>query len=360
MTTQIPARSAVVSSPDYPFTPIDAPIKLDQNEGPDDFPESLKAEALARLAGTAWNRYPDLYAESLCEAIARFEGWPVSGVVAATGSNVLIALLIELSGLDSRVVTVTPSFPLYGLDAKLLGARLTEVPLRPDFGINVAAVCEALREPAAVAGQPKGAVFIPQPHGPTGSIASERDLEAIAAESEGWLLVIDEAYWQFAGKDCRTLARRFPNVLLLRTFSKAWGLAGLRLGYALTSEPIARQLRKLVPPFPVSVLQSAVAEVAISRAEYMQDRVERIVRERERIAAALGTHPIWQVFPSAANFLLIRTPDARRAHEALLADGVLVRRQDSNYDLQGCFRVTVGTPAENDRFISAAWRAAVT
>jgi histidinol-phosphate aminotransferase len=355
---QPPIRHAVDSSPDYPFTPVDAPVKLDQNEAPDDLPESLKEAALTQLAGTAWNRYPELHAESLCAAIAEFEDWPTSGVVAATGSNVLIPLLIELSALGGRVVTVTPNFALYGLDARLLGADLTEVPLRPDFSIDVAAVSAALRGLPLLVGQPKGVVFIPQPHAPTGSIATDDDLETIAAESDGWLLVIDEAYWQFAAKDSKDLARRFPNVVLLRTFSKAWGLAGLRLGYALASEQVGRQLRKLVPPFPVSVLQSAVAELALSCPGYMRERVERTVQERARIVSALDAHPAWKVFPSAANFLLIRTPDARQAYESLLTEGVLVRRQDSYYGLRGCVRVTVGTPEENDRFIAAAWKQA--
>jgi histidinol-phosphate aminotransferase len=346
-----PIRSAVRSSPDYPFVPVEAAVKLDQNEGADDLPEALKARVLERLAREPWHRYPDLNAEALCRAIGEHAGWPASGVVVTTGSNVLIALLIQLAALEARVVTVTPNFALYGLDAKLLGARLTEVPLRADLSVDMAALVAALDSGAR---QPTGVVYLPRPHAPTGSLAPEGELERLVLASTGWLTVVDEAYHEFAGTDALALARRFPHVVLMRTFSKAWGLAGLRLGYLLASDEVARQLRKLVPPFAVSVLQTVAAQVALEHPEVMRCSVARTVAERDRVAAALRAHPTWQVFPSSANFLLIRTPDAAQAWRALLAGGVLVRRQDAQPGLEGCLRVTIGRPAENDAFLRAA------
>lgn len=350
----LPIRTAVVSSPDYPFEPIDAPVKLDQNESAQDFPEPLKALVLKRLARAKWHRYTDLNSEALCAAIAQYEDWPPSGVVVTTGSNVLISLLIQLAALDKRVVTVKPNFALYGLDAKLLGAALTEVPLRPDFKMDTDALIEALQVDNAGPGACGGVIYLPQPHAPTGSTVAVGELEKVAGASNEWLTVIDEAYHQFAGTNSTALARRLSNVVILRTFSKAWGLAGLRLGYALASDQVARQLRKLVPPFAVSVMQAVTAEVALANPDYMRERVERTIRERERLTLALRRHPSWQVYPSAANFLLIRTPDASRAYDALLSVGVLVRRQDTYPDLTGCIRVTVGTPEENDAFLRAA------
>lgn len=350
----LPIRTAVVSSPDYPFKPIDAPVKLDQNESAEDFPEPLKALVLERLARAKWHRYTDLNSEALCAAIARHEDWPASGVVVTTGSNVLISLLIQLAALDKRVVTVKPNFTLYGLDAKLLGAALTEVPLRPDFTMDTDALIEALQADDAGPAMCGGVVYLPQPHAPTGSTVAVGELEKVARASSEWLTVIDEAYHQFAGTNSTALARCLSNVVILRTFSKAWGLAGLRLGYALASDQVARQLRKLVPPFAVSVMQAVAAEVALANPGYMRERVERTIRERERLALALRRHPSWRVYPSAANFLLIRTPDASRAYDALLSAGVLVRRQDTCPDLTGCIRVTVGTPEENDAFLRAA------
>ena len=142
---KLPIRAAVLASPNYPFVPINAPVKLDQNEAAEDFPASLKALVLERLGREKWHRYTDLNAETLCAAIARYEGWSPSGVVVTTGSNVLIALLIQLAALDKSVVTVTPNFSLYGLDAKLLGAALTEVPLRSDLTVDMDGVIAATK-----------------------------------------------------------------------------------------------------------------------------------------------------------------------------------------------------------------------
>jgi histidinol-phosphate aminotransferase len=218
---QLPLRHAVVDGPEYPFQPVEAPIKLDQNESAEDLPEPLKALVLQRLARAPWNRYPDLHSETLCAAIARHHEWSAPGVVVTTGSNVLISLLIQLAALDRRVVTVTPNFALYGLDAKLLGASLTEVPLREDFTLDSDALVATLQSGAPKPDQRGGVVYLPQPHAPTGSSMALSELERIATSANDWLVVIDEAYHQFAGTDATGLARRLPNVVLLRTFSKA-------------------------------------------------------------------------------------------------------------------------------------------
>ncbi|PZO11780.1 MAG: histidinol-phosphate aminotransferase [Burkholderiales bacterium] len=348
----LPIRPAVLHSPDYPFSPVNAPVKLDQNESFADFPHELKAIALQRMHDLPWHRYTDLNAEALSAAIAAHDGWAASGTVVTTGSNVLIALLIQLCALGGRVVTVKPNFALYALDAKLLGASLTEVPLRTDMSLDMDAVIASL---GGTAGEgPHGVIYIPRPHAPTGSLCALDELERLAQACPGWLLVVDEAYHQFAPDDARELALRHAHVVLLRTFSKAWGLAGVRLGYALASDAVARQLRKLVPPFGVSLMQSVCAQVALEHPAYVQERVILTLRERERLATALQAHPTWRALPSHANFLLIRTPDAAAAHAALLTQGVLVRRQDSLPGLQGCIRVTVGTVDENSAFLRAA------
>ncbi|OGB12641.1 MAG: hypothetical protein A3E51_03890 [Burkholderiales bacterium RIFCSPHIGHO2_12_FULL_67_38] len=351
-----PVRAAVLASPDYPFSPIDAPVKLDQNESFADFPAPLKALALERMQQLPWHRYTDLHAEELTAAIARHDGWSASGTVATTGSNVLIALLVQLAALGGRVLTVKPNFALYALDASLLGATLTEVPLRPDHSLDMDALIAALETDAdaGTPAQPRGVIYLPRPHAPTGSLCELDGLDRLAWACPGWLLVIDEAYHHFTDTDARALARQHPHVVLLRTFSKAWGLAGLRLGYALASDEVARQLRKLVPPFGVSVLQTVSALVALEHPDYLRERVAHTRSERERLFNALRQHPTWQVAPSHANFLLVRTPDAARAHADLLTQGVLVRRQDSLHGLQGCLRVTVGSVQENDAFLRAA------
>jgi histidinol-phosphate aminotransferase len=346
----IPVRPAVLASPEYPFNPIDAPVKLDQNESPDDFPAELKTLVAQRLVETAWNRYPDLHSDALCAAIGRHEDWDPQGVVVTTGSNVLIPLLTQMSGLGRRIVTVKPHFALYALAAQLQDIALTEVPLRADLSLDVPALKDALQ-----GGEP-GVLFVSQPHAPAGSLAAFEDIVSLADAADGWLVVIDEAYCHFSDSDYRAFARTRPNVVLLRTFSKAWGLAGLRMGYLLASSGIAGNLKKLIPPF--AVLQTVATQVALEHPQFMLERVRHIVAERERMFAALAAHGSWKAYPSSGNFILIRTPDARAAHAHLLAHGVLVRRQDSYHGLEGCIRVSVGTPAENDRFLAAALGAA--
>jgi histidinol-phosphate aminotransferase len=309
---------------------------------------------LQRLASQEWNRYPDLNSENLCRAIGLHDQWNPAGIVAATGSNVLIALLIQLSALQSRVVTVKPNFALYGLDAKLLGAALTEVPLNSDFTLDIQAVIDELGDGPENGVMPSGVIYIPRPHAPSGSLSSIEELERLADAAEKWLVVIDEAYYHFAKDHALDVASRHSNVVLLRTFSKAWGLAGIRLGYALTSPDLAKQLRKLVPPFAISVMQSVCAEIALENPSYMQERVSRIKMERDRIANALSAHASWRVIPSEGNFLLIRTPNALNAFNALLREGIVVRRQDAYFGLEGCIRVSVGTREENDTFLRAA------
>jgi histidinol-phosphate aminotransferase len=343
-------RSAVTQSPDYPFKLIDAPIKLDQNEAPEDFPAELKAEVLRRLAEAPWHRYPDLHAETLCQAIGEHEAWPVAGVVTTTGSNVLISLLSQIAGIGKAVVTVKPTFALYALDANLLGGNTVEIPLRDDLTVDIAAVISAIRETPDA---DRGVVYLAQPQAPAGSALSSSDLMSLAEASSGWLLVLDEAYCQFSESDCKFIAEKHRHVVLLRTFSKSWGLAGLRLGYALTSEEVARQLKKMAPPFAVSVMQTVALQVALENPQYVNARIRTIIDERKRVHDILLNHPTWKVYRSHANFLLIRTPDAGKAFDQLLSHGVLVRRQDSYYGLGGCIRVTIGTRAENDAFLAA-------
>ncbi|MDV6375572.1 pyridoxal phosphate-dependent aminotransferase [Deinococcus arenicola] len=340
-------RPAVRAVPAYPFSPIQVPIKLDQNENPYDFPAELKAQALQKMLEQPWNRYPDLHADTLAAHIAEYEGWDVDGVVVTPGSNVLIKLLTELAGIEQTVLTVDPTFSVYTLEARMLGARLVQVPLNEDFSLPVDRLKIELER------QRPGVLYITQPHAPTGhvdSVARVRELLDAAGE---WVVVLDEAYYQYGGIDGRELVRQYPNALSLRTFSKAWGLAGLRAGYALAGADLATQLQKLVPAFNMSVLTQAALEVALKNPGYVQERVAEAVAERGRVQAALADHPTCQALPSQSNFFLLRTPDAEAMYRHLIDHGIVVRRQDHLTGLEGCLRVGIGTPAENDVLIGA-------
>jgi histidinol-phosphate aminotransferase len=342
-----PFKPHLAAVADYPYSKVDAAIKLDQNESPEDLPPEVKQRALARLAALPWNRYPELHAEDVRADLARHEGWPEAGVVLAPGSNLLI---LALSQAARSVVSAVPAFPYYKGSAMAAGTPFREVPLLPGFGLPLEALLAAMDGPP-------GVLFLPVPHAPTGAPVAEAEVGRLAAKARatGWLLVVDEAYHAFAGTDARPLARDNPQVAILRTFSKSWCLGGIRTGYLLGSPRVAAVARALVPPFCIPAHTGVIIRAALESPGYVAPLVERIRAERARLLAALPVvRPDWTVYPTVANFILVRTPDAQATYDALLARGILVRRQDHYPGLEGCLRISVGTPAENDALLAAA------
>jgi histidinol-phosphate aminotransferase len=331
---------------DYPYAKVDARIKLDQNESPEDLPPELKRLVLERLAALPWNRYPELHADDVRTALARHEDWPEAGVVISPGSNLLILALAEAA---RQVLDTSPAFPYYRGAAVAAGTPYRAVPLGPGFTLPREALLAALDGPP-------GVLFLPVPHAPTGALFAPDDVATLAdrARATGWLLVVDEAYHAFAGTDARPLARRNPSVAILRTFSKAWSLGGIRTGYLLGSPRVASVVRALLPPFCIPAHTGVIIRTVLEQPGYVAALVERIRTERTRLAAGLAAaKPAWSVYPSAANYLLVRTPDAAGAFEHLRSRGLLVRRQDHYPGLEGCIRISVGTAAENDELLVA-------
>jgi histidinol-phosphate aminotransferase len=333
--------------PSYPYKKVEAPIKLDQNESPYDLPAELKARVLQRLQALDFNRYPHLHAEDVRERLSAHLGWPMEGLVVSPGSNLLIQALALAAG---RVLDTAPSFPHYALSAKLADTPYRAISLGPGFDLPTGALLKAMEaEP--------GVLFLPNPHAPTARLFAEKDLRLLAekAAQTGWLLVLDEAYHQFSGTDYSPLARANPNVAILRTFSKAWGLGGIRAGYLLASPEVASVVQNFVPPFGLPAHTAQILLTVLEAPGYVQGIVQSLLAEREKLFRALQQHPTWQVYPSQTNFLLIRTPDAAAAYSGLLRQGILVRRQDHYPGLEGCIRVSLGTPQENQRFLQAAF-----
>lgn len=337
----------LAAAADYPYSKHDARVKLDQNESPEDFPPELKARALERLRKLSWNRYPELHAEDVRAAVARHEGWPEEGVVLSPGSNLLVLALAEAA---ASVIDTSPAFPYYKGAAVAAATPYRAVPLGPAFALPIDALL-------AVLDAAPGVLFLPNPHGPTGRLFDVADLERLAARARerDALLVVDEAYHAFAGTDARLFARANPNVAVLRTFSKSWCLGGIRAGYLLASPRVAAVARALLPPFCLPAHTGAILLTALESPGYVAPLLVRIRAERDRLLAELSKHPQWKPYPSASNFILVRTPDARAAHARLLAAGILVRRQDHYAGLEGCIRISVGTREENDALLAAAF-----
>ncbi len=331
---------------DYPYTKLDARVKLDQNESPEDFPPELKARAVERLARVSWNRYPELHAEDVRAAVARHEGWPEAGVVLSPGSNLLVLALAQGA---SSVVDTAPAFSYYRGAAEAAATPYRAVPLGDGFALPVDGLLAALEASP-------GVLFVPNPHGPTGKLFETADLERLGAKARetGALLVVDEAYHAFAGTDARPLARANEHVAVLRTFSKSWALGGVRAGYLLGSPRVATVVDALLPPFRIPVTTGAILLTALEDPSYLAPLAARIRAERDRLLAGLARHPRWRPYPSASNFILVRTPDAKAAHRKLHAAGILVRRMDHYAGLEGCVRVSVGTREENDLLLAAA------
>jgi histidinol-phosphate aminotransferase len=342
-------RQALRDSPNYPFVAIDAPIKLDQNESGYDFPLELKQLAVEKMLYSHWNRYPEIHASTLRQKIASRVGWAEHGVVVTPGSNVLIHALAQAAGLGQRVLSVSPAFSLYSLSGHLLEAQMLEPPLETDFSLPMDILLGNLKKATP------GVMFLAVPHAPTGAMSSlEQIQELIQNASKEWIIVLDEAYFEYSGRNHLPLLETNANVCILRTFSKAWGLGGVRLGYLLAQPELAGHVQKILSPFNVSTLIQSAVEVALENPQYAETRVQETMLERARVYAALSNHPTWKIFPSAANYHLIRTRDAKKAHAQLLERGILVRKQDSYRGLEGCIRVSIGTPEENTAFIAAA------
>jgi histidinol-phosphate aminotransferase len=332
----------------YPYKKVEAAIKLDQNESPWDLPEDLKAIALERMRSEHWNRYPDMHAEGVRALVARWMGCPEAGVVVAPGSNFLVLALAQAA---RRVLDTSPSFAFYEGAARLTGTPYRGVPLGPEFRLPLDEILGAMDE-----GEP-GVVLLAIPHAPTGTVFAVPDVRRVAdkARGRGWILAIDEAYCQFSGTDHRGLAAENPNVVLLRTFSKAFGLGGVRAGFLIAVPEVAAKLQAMLPPFEVPAHTAAILTTVLEAADRATEVGFRLAAERERVLAKMARHPTWRSHPSRANFFLVRTPDAEVAWRFLLDRGILVRRQDHLPGLEGCLRVSVGTPSENDAFLKAAF-----
>ncbi len=324
--------------------------KLNQNESPYDVPLELKREILARVADAAWHRYPDFTPAPLLEALAARHEWTADGVLVGNGSNELIqaSLAVSLDAGD-RVVAPTPTFSLYRLLTAVFGGCYVPVAFGRDFRYDVDALIEAaVRERAKV-------VVLNSPNNPTGSALPADGVERILAATDA-LVVCDEAYQDFGGPTAVGLLAASPRLVVLRTFSKAFGLAGLRFGYALAHPAVAREIAKAKLPYNVNLATLIAAGLVLEHAEVRDARVREIVATRDRTLERLRRLDGLVVYPSAANFILIRCV-ARPAHEVfrLLLDdhGILVRDVSSAPELQECLRISVGTEEDMDAVAAA-------
>jgi histidinol-phosphate aminotransferase len=334
----------------YHSAQVDVEVRLNTNESPYPPPDGWREEVAAGLATIEWHRYPDRAATALRAAIADWHGVDVAQVFAANGSNeVLQTLLLTYAGPDRSVLTFEPTYQLHAHIAQITGAHVVEVERAPDFSLDV----EAARA-AVVAAQP-AVTFLCSPNNPTGRVEEPAMVRALLDVAPG-LVVVDEAYAQFAGWSALDLVAEDVPLVVVRTFSKTWSMAAARLGYLVGPSWVVRHLQDVVLPYHLDAAKQVAGRLALAHVDEMDARVKQVVSERERLVERLGALPV-DVFPSGANFVLFRVaPSGRSGREVwdgLVERSVLVRDCSAWPRLGGCLRVTVGTPAENDRFLEA-------
>jgi histidinol-phosphate aminotransferase len=322
-------------------------VKLDANEFPYPLPSTVREAVLRALAEVEVNRYPDPEAERLRQAIGRWIGIDAAMVLLGNGSDEAIQMLLMACGRpNGAVLTPAPTFAMYRIAAQVLDQRPIEVPLTQDWGLDLAGMRQAMeRERPAV-------TFIATPNNPTANRFDEAAVRELIGAAPG-IIAVDEAYHPFSGQTFLPMLEANPHLVILRTFSKI-GLAGLRLGILLANAGLIAQINKVRAPYNLNAYSQAAAEVVLAHWASIAPQIQEILQERRRLGARLAALPGVTVYPSDANFLLVRfAMGGAKVWEALGAQGVLVRSYGDAYGLRDCLRITVGTPAENDILLTA-------
>jgi histidinol-phosphate aminotransferase len=308
---------------------------LDQNEVPWDVPAPLKRVALERLAARDWSKYPEMSSDRLRALLAERHGVASDNVLVGNGSGELLRLALSVFGGSGReVLGHEPSFALYRPLTLESGARPRFLPPRPDLRLPLA---ELERE---IEIDPRRPLLLCSPNNPTGEAASPEAVERLLERLDA-PLVLDNAYAEFCRHDYRPLLARHPNLILLRTLSKAWSLAGLRVGYLFAHEEVVAELLKVKLPYNVSHAGAVLGEVALEHPRHAERCVRVLLARRGQWSEALRRRGL-EVFESDANFLLVRTPRAGELRGALARAGIAVRDVGHYPGLAGCLRVTVG------------------
>jgi histidinol-phosphate aminotransferase len=348
-------RQDIQSMHAYAIQDSSGMVKLDAMENPFSLSPELQAKLGERLGAVAINRYPGARIEDLKLALARYIDLPEgNALMLGNGSDELISLLAmacDVSG--ASILAPLPGFVMYGMSAQLQGLAFHGVPLTADFELDESAMLAALRRHRPTI------TYIAYPNNPTANLWDAGVIRRLIAEAAGFggLVVMDEAYQPFSSRSWLDEIRANPvanaNVLLMRTLSK-FGLAGVRLGYMVGPQALVHEVDKLRPPYNVSVLNAECALFALEHADVFAQQAATIREQRVRLVAALAAMPGVTPFPSEANMVLVRVPDAQKAFDGLKARGVLVKNVSKMHSLLGnCLRLTVGTPDENTQMIAA-------
>ena len=326
-------------------------VKLDAMENPYHLPPTLQAELGQRLGALAVNRYPGARIDELRAALARHVALPSGcALMLGNGSDELISLLALACAMPgASVLAPVPGFVMYAMSAQLQGLAFHGVPLTPDFELDEAAML------AAIAQHRPAITYLAYPNNPSANLWDDAVIERIilAVREQGGLVVMDEAYQPFASKSYIDRMGQHGHVLLMRTLSK-FGLAGVRLGYLMGPQALIEQVDKVRPPYNVSVLNCECALFALDHEAVFAAQALAIREQRAMLFEALADFPGVRAYPSDANMILLRVPDAQRSFNGLRQRKVLVKNVSSLHPLlANCLRLTVGTADENRLMLAA-------
>ena len=356
MTASTPAalqriRADVQSMHAYAVQDATGLLKLDAMENPFGLPPALQAELGARLGVLALNRYPGARGDDLKRALADHAKMPAGfSLMLGNGSDELISLVTVACDLPgATIVAPVPGFVMYAITAQLQGVNFVGVPLTADFELDGAAML------AAIAAEKPAIVYLAYPNNPTANLWDDATIEQIveAQGAQGGMVVIDEAYQPFAARSYIDRVARHGHVLLMRTLSK-FGLAGIRLGYLMGPQALIAEIDKVRPPYNISVLNCECALFALEHADVFAAQAADLRAQRGQLVAGLAKLPGLQQWPSEANMVLVRVPDATKTFEGMKAHGVLIKNVSKMHPLlANCLRLTVGTADDNARMLAA-------
>jgi histidinol-phosphate aminotransferase len=350
MTTPVSPRDDLRALEGYHSPQLDVSVRLNTNESPFPPPAEFVDRWVEELRTAPLNRYPDRGARALRDALGRHLGQPPARLFCANGSNeVLQTLLLTYGGPGRRAAMFEPTYALHSHIARITGTEVVVGERRADFSIDP----DAAR--ALVEAHSPTILFVCSPNNPTGTVEPAATIQALLAlDGFDGLVVVDEAYGEFAPWSALELVRDDRPLVVVRTYSKVWSMAAVRLGFAVAPPWVIDERERVVLPYHLASATQIAGRLALELGPAMDDRVHVLVEERERVAARLAAIDGVAVFPSGANFLLLRPDgDGHKVWERLVDRGVLVRDFSQWPLLDGCLRVTIGTPEENDSFLDA-------
>jgi len=330
----------------YDAKEIKAEVILSANEHPNNLPRELVERLQERMQDFRFNRYPDPTCTDLRKLIAEANGLEPSNVLVGNGGDELILnIMLAWGGRGRKLLDMPPTFTMYGIDAEVSGTELVVIPRLEDFSVDSDAVLARLAEGDI------DIVMLANPNNPTGNISPETLLIDILKATDA-LVLVDEAYFEFSRHTMRPHMERHPNLVILRTFSKAFSLASLRVGYLLGHEDVIREISKVRQPYSVNRFSQMAAGLAFRERVAFEQSISDLIDRRDDLIAELGKLRGVEVFPSEANFVLFRVEHASAVWRDLLhAHSVLIRDFSRTPGLEDCLRVTIGTEDENSRFV---------